>query len=387
MELQSPYQSGASRGDAPLRLLPSPSPVSVSSPVSGDAVTAAVHDPSSEGLRDAPSTPARGKAAKRRQVLCSPACVTPPPLAAPCVERDVALRSSPEAYVPQILVASSSGGCDDVKPNGPVGQVLLSLDRPHTPTSPPRDFFGAPAPEDPELGGLVDAGAAAPPDSVAFPAPVGMNPQDWEDWFTWTDPLFAGDLGSVGSLSAIEPAVLLASVAGSSPPSTPLVDAPAPVPETSVSASVDQTRASVEVSGAEGSTEDAPPPDRLPSPPRVPLTEAGPEADELAPADSPEGERRPPSFYVEPLQREVQILRRQNLSYLRELRFWADAISAPGNARPRLPSAEEQLARQNLIAQGDWPQMTGLETVSLEELAGHFRYVYADRLNDHRPLS
>jgi len=107
----------------------------------------------------------------------------------------------------------------------------------------------------------------------------------------------------------------------------------------------------------------------------------------LAPAGSSEGERRPPSFYAEPLLREVQHLRRQNLSYLRELRFWADAISAHGNARPRLPPAEEQLAHQNLIAQGDWPQMTGLETVSLEDLAGHFRYVYANRLNDHRPLS
>jgi len=89
--------------------------------------------------------------------------------------------------------------------------------------------LGAPAPEVPELGGLVDAGAAAAADLDVFPAPVGMNPQDWEDWFTWTDPLVTGDLGSVDSFSAIEPAVLLASVAGSSPPSTPLVDAPAPV--------------------------------------------------------------------------------------------------------------------------------------------------------------
>jgi len=211
-----------------------------------------------------------------------------------------------------------------------------------------------------------------------------MNPQDWEDWFTWTDPLFTEDPGSVDSFSAIEPAVLLASVAGSSPPSTPLVDAPAPVLETSVNASVDQTRATAEVSGAEGSTEDAPPPDRLPSPPRVLLPEVVPEADELAPAGSSEGERRPSPPRDEPT--EVQRLRRQNRSYLRELRFWVESILVPGNARPRLPTTGEQLARQNLTAQGDWPQMTGVETVSLEELAGRFRYIYEDRLNDRRPL-
>jgi len=187
----------------------------------------------------------------------------------------------------------------------------------------------------------------------------------------------------VDSFSAIEPAVLLASVAGSSQPSTPLVDAPAPVLETSVSASVDQTRVSVEVSGADNSTEDAPPPDRLPSPPRVPLPEAVLEADELASAGSSEGERRPLSHCDEPIQREVQHLRRQNLSYLRELRFWVDSILVPGNARPRLPTTGEQLARQNLMAQGDCPQTTGVETVLLEELA---HYIYADRLNDHRPM-
>ena len=232
MELQSPYQSGASLGDAPLRLLPAPTPVSVPSPVSGNAVTAAAHDPSSEGLRDAPNTPIRGKAAKRRRVLCSPACVTPPPLAAPRVERDAASRSSPEAYVPQVSVAGFSGGHDDADPDDPVGLLLSLLDcPPHVEPSAP-GFLGASAPEDPELGGLVDAGAAAAADVDVFPAPVGMNPQDWEDWFTWTDPLFTEDPGSVDSFSAIEPAVLLASVAGSSPPSTPLVDAPAPVLET-----------------------------------------------------------------------------------------------------------------------------------------------------------
>ena len=45
-------------------------------------------------------------------------------------------------------------------------------------------------------------------------------------------------------LSAIEPAVLLALVAGSSPSSSPPLDAPAPALETFVSASVDPTRAS-----------------------------------------------------------------------------------------------------------------------------------------------
>jgi len=228
MKLQSSYQAGASLGDAPLRLLPAPTPVSVPPPVSGDAATSAAQDPSPEGLRDAASTPVRGKAAKRRRVLCSPACVTPPPLAAPRVERDAASRSPPEAYVPQVSGAGPSGGPDDADPDDPVGLLLSLLDCPPTSSPPFRDFWGAPAPEDPGLGGLVDPGAAAPADVDVFPAPVGMNPQDWEDWFTWTDPLFAEDPGSVDSFSAIEPAVLLASVAGSSPPPTPLVDAPRP---------------------------------------------------------------------------------------------------------------------------------------------------------------
>ena len=207
-----------------------------------------------------------------------------------------------------------------------------------------------------------------------------MNPQDWEDWFTWTDPLFAEDLGSVDS-SAIEPAVLLASVAGSSPPSTPLVDAPAPVLETSVSASVDQTRATAEVSGAEGSSENVPPPDRMPSPPRVPWPEVVPEADELAPAGSSEGERRPPPHDAEPT--EVQRIWRLYRSCCHELRFWVESILAHGC--PRLPTTGEQSARQNLMAQGHWPQMTGAATASLDELAAHFRYVYEDRLNDRHP--
>lgn len=380
MELQGPYQAGASLGAAPLRLLPSPTPVSVPPPVSGDAATAAAQDPSSEGLRDAASTPVRGKAAKRRRVLCSPACATPPPLAAPRVERDAASRSSPEAHVPTVSGAGPSGGPDDADPDDPVGLLLSLLDCPPTSSPPPRDFWGAPAPEDPGLGGLVDPGAAVPADVDVFPAPVGMNPQDWEDWFTWTDPLFAEDLGSVDS-SAIEPAVLLASVAGSSPPSTPLVDAPAPVLETSVSASVDQTRATAEVSGAEGSSEGVPPPDRMPSPPRVPWPEVVPEADELAPAGSSEGERRPPPHDAEPT--EVQRIRRLYRSCCHELRFWVESILAHGC--PRLPTTGEQSARQNLMAQGHWPQMTGVATASLDELAAHFRYVYEDRLNDRHP--
>ena len=39
--------------------------------VSGDVDTTGVHNLCSQGLRDAPSTPPRGKAAKRRRVLCS----------------------------------------------------------------------------------------------------------------------------------------------------------------------------------------------------------------------------------------------------------------------------------------------------------------------------
>jgi len=199
----NPYQPGYPLGEAPLRLLPASIPPPVSSPVSGDVDTTGVHDLSSQGLRDTPSTPARGKATKRRQVLCSPACVTSLPLAAPRVERDAAPRSSPEACLPRFPSLVLPGGCGDVDPDDPVGHFLLSLGRPHTSSPPPRDFLRAAAPEVPELGELVDAGAAAAADTDVFPDPAGIDPQLWEDWFTWDQPLFEGALGWVHSLSAI----------------------------------------------------------------------------------------------------------------------------------------------------------------------------------------
>ena len=110
MEQEDPYQPGSPLGEALLRLLPEPIPPPVSSPVSGDVDTAGVHDFASQGLHETPSTPPRGKAAKRRRVHCSPASVTSPPLAAPRVERDAAPRSSPEACLPFIFVAGSPVG-------------------------------------------------------------------------------------------------------------------------------------------------------------------------------------------------------------------------------------------------------------------------------------
>jgi len=74
------------------------------------------------------------------------------------------------------------------------GSFCLHLISPHVEPSAP-DFLGAPAPEVPKLEELVDAGAAAAADSDVFPAPAGIDPQIWEDWFTWDDPLFGGDLG------------------------------------------------------------------------------------------------------------------------------------------------------------------------------------------------
>ena len=96
-----------------------------------------------------------------------------------------------------------SRGCSDVDPDDPVGQFLPSPGRPHTSSPPPRDFLRAAAPEVPELGELVDAGAAAAADTDVFPDPAGIDPQLWEDWFTWDQPLFEGALGWVHSLSAI----------------------------------------------------------------------------------------------------------------------------------------------------------------------------------------
>jgi len=117
-----PVPARISRGRGTAQAAPRADPTPVSSPVSGDVDTAGVHNLCSKGLRDAPSTPPRGKAAS----------VTSPPLAAPRVP-------------PSDFCRWFSRGCGDVDPDDPVGQFLFSLGRPHTSSPPPRDFLGAPA--------------------------------------------------------------------------------------------------------------------------------------------------------------------------------------------------------------------------------------------------
>jgi len=50
--------------------------------------------------------------------------------------------------------------------------------------------------------------------------------------------------------------------------------------------------------------------------------------------------------------RDNQQLRRQNFSYLRQLKFWADTVKTLGGECPRQPTAGEQSARRKLASRG-----------------------------------
>jgi len=168
-----PVPARISRGRGTAQAAPRADPTPVSSPVSGDVDTAGVHNLCSKGLRDAPSTPPRGKAAS----------VTSPPLAAPRVERDAAPRSSPEARLPPIFVGGSPAGAVMWTRTIRWGSFCFHLVAPTRRALRPGISWGRP-PEVPELRELVDAGAAAAADTVVFPAQAGTDPQIWEDWFT-----------------------------------------------------------------------------------------------------------------------------------------------------------------------------------------------------------
>jgi len=62
-------------------------------------------------------------------------------------------------------------------------------------------------------------------------------------------------------------------------------------------------------------------------------------------------------------------MRQQNLSYLRQLRFWAETVRALSDEGTRLPTAQQQADRRQLVELGDWPaRMAGVEAASFTEL-------------------
>ena len=108
------------------------------------------------------------------------------------------------------------------------------------------------------------------------------------------------------------------------------------------------------------------------------------EPDEIVIITSPECERPPPPPPpTDSNQREIRRLKRLNLSYLRQLKFWANTVKVLGSEHPRRPTVEEQTARRQLVSRGDWSDaMEGIETVSFAELGLRFGDVYGSALHN-----
>jgi len=185
------------------------------------------------------------------------------------------------------------------------------------------------------------------------------------------------------------PAVLLATPTGDSPASQSFVEATAPSPGTASPApvSVEAAAVSSQLSGADISTEDVPPP--------VPVTQsslASPspkiksDPDEIVFISSPERARSPPSVpSVDSLQREVRHLRRQHLSDLRQRKFLADTVATLDDDTQRQPTTAERAARRAFLARGDWPRhLTCVDTASFAAMGSRLSDVYGAQLHERR---
>ena len=165
--------------------------------------------------------------------------------------------------------------------------------------------------------------------------------------------------------------------------SPPLVVAFAPAWETTVSVLVEPTEGTPRVTGADSSTMNTPSPAHPPPSLPVPLPVVKKEPDEIVIISSPETERPPPPPQpTDSDKREIRRLKRQNLSYLRQLKVWASTVKVLGGEHPRRPTAEEQTARRQLVSRGDWSDsMEGIETVPFAELGLRFGDVYGSALH------
>jgi len=131
--------------------------------------------------------------------------------------------------------------------------------------------------------------------------------------------------------------------------SPPQVATLAPTWEPTVPLSIAPTEGTPHVTGADSSTANSPSLAQplLSLPVRLPVVKKEP--DEIVIISSPEEERPPPPQPTYSSQREIRRLKRQNLSYLRQLKFWANTVKVLGSEHPRRPTVEEQTARRQLV--------------------------------------
>jgi len=142
-----------------------------------------------------------------------------------------------------------------------------------------------------------------------------------------------------------------------------------------------------QLSGADSSTEDVPPP--------VPVTQSSlalpspkikSDPDEIVIISSPERAKSPPSVpSIDSLQREVRHLRRQHLSDLHQLKFLADIVAALDNETQRQPTSAERAARHALLAQVDWPRhLSGVDSTTFAAMGSRLADVYGAQLHQCR---
>lgn len=277
-----------------------------------------------------PASVRRGLRVARR--ISSPALATPGDVPA------AASHSPPLPPLPAVIVSSSSEGPDDVEPDDPVGQSPP----PHLPSPVPQDFLGIASGEVPEE--LLDSEATASASLPVVQSPSALTPRD-----IWADLGDQQDAPGVdGNLLAVDPTILVVTPAEFSPVAVPAVDSPVPAQETVVSLSVGHHEASPREHSANSSTEDTPQPIQppLPSSP-VFLAEVKSEPEDIIVISSPEREDRSRSPSADSLKQDNQRLRRQNLGYLRQLKFWVDTVKAIGNHCPRPPTSGEHAARRS----------------------------------------
>jgi len=191
----------------------------------------------------------------------------------------------------------------------------------------------------------------------------------------------------VEALLGVQPAVMLITPLGSPSTPQPPAAADAPAAQTLVSEPDESTVGTPRVTGADSSAEVVTPPALLlPSlPVLVPEVKREPD-DVVVVPDSPARECSPSLASSADYRRAYRQLRRQSLSYLRQLRFWTETVRTMGSECSRPPTAREQAARRRLVDLGDWPAtMEGIQAASFAELGARFSVYYEALLHDRQP--
>jgi len=222
--------------------------------------------------------------------------------------------------------------------------------------------------------------------------PVGTR-EPQEEGGAWSPPAGSSaswtteDQRAVEALLGIQPAVMLVTPLGSPSTLQPPAVADAPAEETLVSEPVESTVGTPRVTGVDSSAEVvAPPALLLPSPPIL-IPEVKREPDEVTVVpDSPARARSPSPATSVDYRQAYRQLRRQNLSFLQQLRFWAGTVRTLGGECSRPPTAWEQAGRRRLVDLGDWPAtMEGIQATSFAELGARFSDYYEALLHDGQP--